>query len=291
MKIKVQNYTFDKANKQITFTDYATIKLDSILLITNVTYQNTIIYNFASSTLGGTVATNVLTLTYNTSAMANTDKLQIFYEDDAKTMATNENLTVTKAVEAVTDWTQVAQNTVAQSAILSCVGHSATLLHIQAALDTTTAHAAGTRFAIQVSSNTTGNEDWQDYTEFIGCAGTALTDVIENNPLATGATSLTLTSVAAGLVVRGKWLFIKDGTIADSEMGIVASSSANALVLLEGTTNQHALNTPVYGVTTMTKVILIDKSVYRLRLIVDNTIVAAGSTICYKLRATKVTSL
>ena len=80
MKIQVQNYTFDKTAKTVKFTDYASIRLDSVLLITNVT-SNIIIYNFADPTKGGTVLTNVLTLDYNTSAMNNIDSLQIFYED------------------------------------------------------------------------------------------------------------------------------------------------------------------------------------------------------------------
>lgn len=82
MKTQVTNYTFDKTAKTITFTDYSEIRLDSILLITNVT-DNIIVYNFADPLLGGTVAANVLTLTYDTSAMDDTDKLQIFYDDNA----------------------------------------------------------------------------------------------------------------------------------------------------------------------------------------------------------------
>ena len=78
MKKLITNYTFDASAKQITFTDYASISLASVLLITNVT-DNIIIYNFADS--GGTVAGNVLTLTYNTASMDNGDKLQIFYDD------------------------------------------------------------------------------------------------------------------------------------------------------------------------------------------------------------------
>lgn len=80
MKTQILNYTFNKTAKTVTFTDYTTIRLDSLLLITNVT-DNIIIYNFASSLLGGTVSGNVLTLTYDTSAMDDTDKLQIFYDD------------------------------------------------------------------------------------------------------------------------------------------------------------------------------------------------------------------
>lgn len=88
MKTKIDNYTFDKTAKTVTFTDYTTIRLDSILLITNVT-DNVIVYNFADPSLGGTVTNNVLTLTYDTSSMDNTDKLQIFYEGD-NTLATSD---------------------------------------------------------------------------------------------------------------------------------------------------------------------------------------------------------
>lgn len=88
MKIQIKNYTFDKTAKTITFTDYSSIDLDSLLLITNVT-DNIIIYNFADPLLGGTILDNVLTLTYNTAAMADTDKLQIFYEDSTKSSDVN----------------------------------------------------------------------------------------------------------------------------------------------------------------------------------------------------------
>ena len=80
MKVQLTNYAFDKTAKTVTFTDYTSIRLDSVLLITNVT-DNIIIYNFAEPTLGGTVATNVLTLIYDTSTMDDTDDLQIFYDD------------------------------------------------------------------------------------------------------------------------------------------------------------------------------------------------------------------
>jgi hypothetical protein len=80
MKLQIQNYTFDSNAKTVTFTDFTSIRLDSILLVTNVT-DNIIIYNFADPLAGGTVATNVLTLTYDTSSMDNTDSLQIFYDD------------------------------------------------------------------------------------------------------------------------------------------------------------------------------------------------------------------
>lgn len=80
MKKLIANYAFNAAAKQITFADYSFVNLENILLITNVS-SNAIIYNFADPSFGGTVSNNVLTLTFNTASMANTDKLQIFYDD------------------------------------------------------------------------------------------------------------------------------------------------------------------------------------------------------------------
>ena len=75
------SYAFDKTAKTVTFSGLSdAITLANILLITNVT-ANTIIYNFADSTKGAvSFNNNILTLDYDTSAMANTDVLQIFLD-------------------------------------------------------------------------------------------------------------------------------------------------------------------------------------------------------------------
>ena len=85
MKTLVTGYTFNAASQQITFTEKSTIVLENVLVITNVTAGNVFIYNFADSTAGGTVSGNILTLTYNTTAMNNTDRLQIWYEEGSDT--------------------------------------------------------------------------------------------------------------------------------------------------------------------------------------------------------------
>ncbi len=103
MKIQLLNYSFNKTAKTVTFTDYTTIRLDSLLLITNVT-DNVIIYNFADPLLGGTVADNVLTLTYDTSAMADADKLQIFYDDgDIQPSNSEQQVTLNSLVETLNE--------------------------------------------------------------------------------------------------------------------------------------------------------------------------------------------
>jgi hypothetical protein len=87
MKKLVSNYSFNAAAKQITLSDYTSVDLESLLLITNVA-NNTIIYNFAGQGKGATISGNVLTLDYDTTSMSNSDSLQIFI-DDGESPATN----------------------------------------------------------------------------------------------------------------------------------------------------------------------------------------------------------
>jgi len=86
----ITSYTFDASLKTVTFSDYTSISLDGVLLITNVT-DGIGIFQFNSPTLGGTVAANVLTLEYDTTTMSDTDNLQIWYDDGVQ-LANNEVL-------------------------------------------------------------------------------------------------------------------------------------------------------------------------------------------------------
>jgi len=196
-------------------------------------------------------------------------------------------MALTKAVSSVIDWTAVAQNAVAKSTVLDVSGHYATELHIQAALDTTTAHT-GTRIIVQCSSNTSGNEDWQILTEFIALIGTAATDLIEDNPLAAAATSITLTTHA--LTVLGKWLLIEDGTLVNSELVFESAQSTNAVVILDGTTNEHALNTAIFNVA-ISRVLSLPVGTNRVRIVIDNSYDSDGSTLNYKVRASEITAI
>jgi hypothetical protein len=79
MKQVIKNYTFDATAKTVTLTDFSTILLERLSLIVDTT-TNTILYNFADSSVAtATVATNVVTLSTVGSA-ASSDKLQIVYD-------------------------------------------------------------------------------------------------------------------------------------------------------------------------------------------------------------------
>jgi len=80
MKRLVKNYQFIPEERKVVFTDYASIDLEGVLLITNVT-RGVIIYNFADASLGGMVQGNALILYYDTTGMSSSDELQIWYDD------------------------------------------------------------------------------------------------------------------------------------------------------------------------------------------------------------------
>ena len=93
MKFRVLNYTFDASLKTVTFTDINPIELAGVFLVTNVE-DNIIIFNFADSAKGGSVATNVLTLDYDTTTMADADELSIIYDDGVESADGNLRVTV-----------------------------------------------------------------------------------------------------------------------------------------------------------------------------------------------------
>lgn len=103
MKKLIKNYTFNAAAKTVTFSDYAAIEHEGILLITNVV-DGALLYNFADPALGGTVAGNVLTLEFDTTAMSDTDGLMVYYDDPDVLPATIDSVTdLRDYVEAVQD--------------------------------------------------------------------------------------------------------------------------------------------------------------------------------------------
>jgi hypothetical protein len=85
MKIVPLTYIFDASAQTIQCDDFT--NLERIAIITNVT-DGIIIYNFADSVKGGTLAGDVLTLEYDTTAMADADKLQIILHPEIISTAT-----------------------------------------------------------------------------------------------------------------------------------------------------------------------------------------------------------
>lgn len=82
MKIVPTTYVFDASAQTIQCDDFTAI--ERVAVITNQT-DGIIIYNFADPTKGGTLSGSTITLDYNTTSMADTDKIQIILHPDVIT--------------------------------------------------------------------------------------------------------------------------------------------------------------------------------------------------------------
>jgi hypothetical protein len=192
-----------------------------------------------------------------------------------------------KGTYNVQDWTAVAQNTIKKSGEIDTHGMRSSIMHIQAALDTTTGHT-GTRFIVQGSGSLKGNADWHTITDFVALIGTAAADAIEDDPLVLGSTAIKLTG--HGLTVLGKWLFIKDGTLANSELVFESAQTTNEVVILDETDSEHIATTAIWNVA-MEQIVLLPFAMKRARLVVDNTYDNNGSTLNYSVRVSKASGV
>jgi hypothetical protein len=80
------SYTFSAAGQSVTLSGIPKLDIKQVLLITNLT-TNDIIYSPVIPGKGGTISNNVISLTYNTTSMNDSDNLQIFVHlNDALTV-------------------------------------------------------------------------------------------------------------------------------------------------------------------------------------------------------------
>lgn len=198
---------------------------------------------------------------------------------------------LTKSVAAVDEWAEVAQNAVREGATTDVSGCYAATLHISYALTSATAHT-GTKIEIQLSSNTSGDENWTTLTSFLTKTGTPNPEPQTEDPLAVGQTTINCISTV-GLYDDDeiRWIFIEDGTVANSEMMLLVSHVGNTSVTVQdGTTNEHAQSVNMFDIADVVAVQL-PITANRVRVVYDNTYDADGAT-CHTLcRITKVTGL
>ena len=78
---KNTSYSFDAAAGTVTLHWVNSFSITNLLAIINLTH-NTVIYKPNNAAFGGTATDNVVTLTYDTSSMADTNELMIFLDVD-----------------------------------------------------------------------------------------------------------------------------------------------------------------------------------------------------------------
>lgn len=75
----IGKYQFSPGDRAVSFVGLPPLALEQVLTVFNAT-DGTMVYSFASPALGGSLAGNVLTLTYNTSGMSSSDRLLIYVD-------------------------------------------------------------------------------------------------------------------------------------------------------------------------------------------------------------------
>lgn len=206
----------------------------------------------------------------------------------------NAHAALTKTVVEVDPWTAIAQNVVVEGVTVDVSAYYQTTLYIDAALTSTTAQTNGTEIRVQVSSATSGDNKWHELAAFGGPVETGNSEAVTNNPLAAGSTTITCASTTGYTLPTGTdngLRYIKDATIANSEIGLQTALTTNTnITILDGTTTEHA-NTAVLHNIVNSYAVNIPDTANRIRVIYNNCKDAAGSTMDVRARLTTITGI
>ena len=198
-------------------------------------------------------------------------------------------LVTAKSYTTVDAWTAIAQNAILEGATMDLSAVQRVVLHIDCVLTAAVAHT-GTEIIMQTSSSDVDDEFWSDFTKVIGPLGTPNTENATNNPMAVDETVITMASTT-GYATKAEWRFIKDATIANSELVLQTDVSANVnMTVLNGVKRSHVQNTPMWNIAETIEVEL-PLETPRARVIYNNTYDADGASITIRCRATAISGM
>jgi len=199
-------------------------------------------------------------------------------------------MALTKAGAEVQNFTAVASLAVDSSTVVDCADNYETSLHIQAAVDASgTATHDGTKFIVQVSASTTGDEDWANYAEFTALEGTLIDEALTAE--ATAPTK-TLPSTAHDLLVEGVWNLLRDATLANSEMIFIQELDTDDVNIVDNIARTHAATTTdIRNIAMVRHVTIQGTNILRARLLVDNRLDPNAINVVFRLSKTVTTLL
>ena len=197
--------------------------------------------------------------------------------------------------EVVNDWSAIAEREIKASADIDVSANYETTLHLQAGLTSVSAND-GTRFIVQVSWNTSGDEDWQEYISFVRLKGTAQILVLDGDEAA-GQT--TIADAADNIPGTGVWCLFKDDTTINSELVFVSYVDTGYFIVLDATTNAHAVaSSDFYAGASLDDEVAFSQTIKiqgtnikRARLVIDNNYDTTSPSLQYKLSKAVTTSL
>lgn len=205
-------------------------------------------------------------------------------------------MALTNSGALVEGWEEVASNTMVQTVAVDTSANYETTLYLQAANSAITPND-GTRFIIQTSWNTTGNEDWADYLSFTRLVGTAIELILDGDEAA-GQT--TLEDAADDIPGVGFWCLFEDTLDPDdTELVFASAVVVGSFDIIDGLANAHATATSNFFCPASTTdeiafsipIKIEGTNIKRARLIIDNTRDSGGPSVQYKLSKAITTGL
>lgn len=151
-------------------------------------------------------------------------------------------MALTIAGSEVDAWAEVAAASVREGAAVDVSDSFAATLHIDAALSSTNAMGTAPEIIIEVSSAASGDCYWHKLTAVSGPTGTPNKADFKATEAA-GQTVLDITDpVTNNLDYDGKYVFIEDATVANSEIAFQTAhgdDAADTVTVLDGITSEH----------------------------------------------------
>jgi len=193
-----------------------------------------------------------------------------------------------KAGSQVDEWAEIAAAGIREGAVVAIPDDIGILLLITVAHSSVATHTKGALVTVEGSENTAGDEDWSEIVPggLRSSGGTAGMNTVDEE---SSGTTLYLDGTTAFQTKMLKF-FIKDNTIANSEIGRVANWDAGVEVnCLKSLTDTHAA-------TTTTVYNIVDEWVIRVpkefrRAVVNVWNDDADCTICTRTRKALVTDI
>ncbi len=204
-------------------------------------------------------------------------------------------MALTKSVDTIDAWTAVAQNTVVEGATKDLSGCYQVTLHIDAGLTSATATTNGLKCIVQISSATSGDNNWTELTSFTMLSGITANSTVISNTLTAGEASVISVAALTGFTAEGVYVYIDDG--ASSEIVFTKGQSATGISIVDNVTYGHAACN-IYGSTTNTAsgsaatiAVNVPDTANRVRIIYDNTQDASGSSFDVRANLSKITGV
>lgn len=196
-------------------------------------------------------------------------------------------MALTKTFVSVDAWALLTQNTIREGATIDVSDAYTSTLSVYVAIVSGISHG-GTKIQVQVSSNTSGDEDWSSLATIRVPGFSATIATFLAPTLVEGQVQAAVASTSGFEDDEARWIFLRDlDDTANSEpLYLISTDPGTSIQWKDGLARDHtnrnvSNNLKVYE-------IVIPRTANRIRVIYDNTFDTGGSDIVTSARISKM---